>query len=144
MKINLVRTAFGFLFATDGDAEKARKIKAGQTVTVDVKVLRNVKLLRKFFALINTSWEFLTPEQQEFFGNNKDTFRYTLTVAAGYYDQIYSVTRKEWIQVPKSIAFDKMDEAEFSKLYEAAVNVIFKIFLNHVDKDQFYNALKDF
>ena len=46
----------------------------------------------------------------------------------------------------KSIAFDKMSEAEFDKLYEAVLNVIFKLFLetNRVDKNTFYNALKDF
>ena len=46
----------------------------------------------------------------------------------------------------KSIAFDKMSEAEFDKLYEAVLDVIFKVFLenNRVDKNTFYNALKDF
>lgn len=144
MKINLVRTSFGFLYATDDDAEKARKIKAGQVVEANIKVFRNYNFLKKFWALINVAWEFLSEAQQDFFHDSVDGFRCTLEVAAGYYDEFYSVTRKEWIQKPKSIAFDKMDEAEFSKLYEAVVNVIFKLFLNHVDKDAFYNAMKDF
>lgn len=144
MKINLVRTAFGFLFATDDDAEKARKIKAGQVVEVNVKVLRNYAFLKKFWALINVAWSFLTESQQEFFHGSVDGFRCTLEVAAGYYDEFYDATRKSWVQKPKSIAFDKMDEAEFSKLYEAVVDVIFKIFLRQVNKDEFYQALKDF
>lgn len=144
MKINLVRTAFGFLFATDDDAEKARKIKVGQVVEVNVKVLRNYAFLKKFWALINVAWSFLTDSQQEFFHGSIDGFRCTLEVAAGYYDEFYDATRKSWVQKPKSIAFDKMDEAEFSKLYEAVVDVIFKIFLRQVNKDGFYQALKDF
>ena len=89
---------------------------------------------------------FLTEKQRDFFHNSVDGFRYTLEVAAGYYDEFYSVSRKEWIQKPKSIAFDKMSEAEFDKLYEAVLNVIFKLFLetNRVDRDTFYRALKDF
>lgn len=144
MKINLVRKSWGFVYAADEDAEKGRKIKAGQVVEANIKVLRNYRFMRKFWALINVAYNFLTEAQQEFFHNSVDGFRCTLEVAAGYYDEFYSVTRKEWIQKPKSIAFDKMDEAEFSKLYEAVVDVIFEIFLRQVDKDEFYNALKDF
>lgn len=144
MKINLVREPFGFLFATDEDAEKARKIKEGTVVEVNVKVLRNYRFLRKFFAMINTAWEFLNERQQEFFHNSKEGFRATLTVAAGYYEEVYSVTRREWIQIPKSIAFDKMSEDEFDKLYNAVVDVVFKLFLPHVDRDSFYAAMKDF
>lgn len=144
MKINLVRKPWGFVFATDEDAEKGRKIKLNQPVEVSVKVLRNYAFLKKFWALINTAWSFLNEAQQEFFHNSVDGFRCTLEVAAGYYDEFYSATRREWLQKPKSIAFDKMDEAEFSKLYEAVVDVIFKIFLKQVNKDEFYNALKDF
>ena len=146
MKLNLVRKPWGFLFAEDEDAEKARKIKADTIVTAEVKVLRNLKLHRKFFKLIDVAWNFLTEAQQEFFHNSVDGFRYTLEVAAGYYEEFYSVIRREWIQKPKSIAFDKMDEAEFDKLYEAVLNVVFKFFLeyNRVNRDTFYNAMKDF
>lgn len=144
MKINLIRTGFGFLFASDDDAERARKIKAGVAVTADVKIFRNVKLHRKFWALVHTAWEFLNEQQQEFFHNSVDGFRNTLTLAAGYYDTVYSVARREWVQIPKSIAFDKMTEAEFDQLYEAVVGVIFKLFLNRVNKDEFYEALKNF
>ena len=147
MKLNLIRRAdFSFIPATDGDMEKALKIKKGEAVEVSVKVLRNYKFHRKFFSVINTAYGFLTEKQRDFFHNSIDGFRYTLEVAAGYYEVFYSVTRKEWIQKPRSIAFDKMSEAEFDKLYEAVLDVIFKIFLenNRVDKNTFYNALKNF
>lgn len=144
MKINLVRKGFTLEAATDDDMAKILKLKKGQAYEVNFKLLRNYKLHRKFFSLINTAWEFLTEKQQEYFHNSKDGFRYTLTVAAGYYDEIYSIARREWIQVPKSIAFDKMTEDEFDKLYEAVVDLIFKLFLPQVDKEQFYNALKDY
>jgi hypothetical protein len=145
MKLNLIRRSdFSFVPATDEDMEKALKIKKGQAVECSVKVLRNYKLLKKFWAMINTAFNFLSPAQREFFHDSVDGFRCTIEVAAGYYDEFYDVTRRAWIQKPKSIAFDKMGEAEFGKLYEDVVNVVFKIFLPHVDRDEFYQAMKDF
>lgn len=145
MKINLIRRSdFSFVPATDEDMEKALKIKKGQAVECSVKVLRNYKLLKKFWAMINTAFNFLSPAQREFFHDSVDGFRCTIEVAAGYYDEFYDVTRRAWIQKPKSIAFDKMDEAEFDKLYEDVVNIVFKLFLPHVDRDEFYNSMKDF
>lgn len=145
MKLNMVRKEFALFPATDEDMEKLLKVKKGEVAEVNVKVLRNYRFHKKYFALIKTAYNFLTEPQREFFHNSVDGFRYTLEVAAGYYDEFYSVTRQEWIQKPKSIAFDKMDEAEFSKLYEAVVNIIFKLFLDNskVSRDQFYNALKN-
>lgn len=145
MKLNLIRRSdFSFVPATDEDMEKALKIKKGQAVEVSLKVLRNYKLLKKFWAMVNTAFGFLSPSQREFFHDSVDGFRCTIEVAAGYYDEFYSVTRGEWIQTPKSIAFDKMGEAEFSKLYEDVVNVVFKLFLPNVNRDAFYEAMKDF
>lgn len=144
MKLNLVRKDFSFIPASDEDMEKAIKLRKGEVLECTVKTLRNYALLRKFWALINVAWSFLTEPQQEFFQGSVDGFRCTLEVAAGYYEEFYDLARKSWVQKPKSIAFDKMDEAEFSKLYEAVVDVIFKIFLKQVDKETFYKALKDF
>ena len=147
MELNLIRRAdFSFIPASEDDKQAALKIKRGQVVEANIKVLRNYKLLRKFWAMVNTAFNFLSPQQQEFFHDSADGFRCTLEVAAGYYDEFYDATRRAWVQKPKSIAFDKMDEAEFDKLYEDVVNVVFKLFLetNRVDRDTFYNALKDF
>lgn len=144
MKINLIRKDFALYPAMDEDMEKMLKLKKGAPFEANIRQVRNYPFLRKFFALINVSWEFLNEQQQEFFHNSKEGFRHTLTMAAGYYDTIYSVSDQQWVQTPKSISFDKMSEAEFDKLYESVVNVIFKLFLERVDKEQFYEALKDF
>lgn len=145
MKMNLVRTdSFRFVPAEDTDLEKARKVPQGAVVECNVRILRNYAFMRKFWALVRTAYSFLTERQREFFHNSEDGFRCTLEVAAGYYDEFYDVTRRAWVQKPKSIAFDKMDEAEFSQLYESVVDVIFKVFLGHVNEEEFRNALKDF
>lgn len=144
MKLNLVRKDFYFVPASDEDMEKALKIKKGEVVECNMKTFRNYRFLKKFWQLVNIAFQFLTPQQREFFHDSVDGFRCTLEVAAGYYDEFYDKTRKAWVQKPKSIAFDKMDEAEFSRLYEAVVDEIFTIFNGRVNKEQFHNALKDF
>lgn len=142
MKLNLVRHSdFSFVPATDEDMEKALKIKKGMVVEANIKVLRNYKLLRKFFAMINTAWEFLTDRQKENFKNSKDVFRLTLTASAGYCDVLQLSPP---VIIPKSIAFDKMSEAEFERLYEDVINKLFEWVLPNVDRDTFYEAMKDF
>lgn len=144
MKLNLIRRSdFSFVPATDEDMEKALKIKKGQAVECSVKVLRNYKFLRKFFAMINTAWEFLTENQKEMFSNSKDVFRQALTANAGYCELIPS-SSKGVVIVPKSIAFDKMSEAEFERLYEDVVNKLFEWLMPNVDRYTFYEAMKDF
>lgn len=145
MKLNLVRRAdFSFIPSTDEDMEKALKIKKGTVVEANIKVLRNYKLLRKFFAMINTAWEFLTEAQQNVFSNSKDAFRHTLTASAGYCDLVQLSPERGAVLIPKSIAFDKMTEAEFEKLYDAVVDEVFKRFLSDKNKDAFFEAMKNF
>jgi hypothetical protein len=65
-------------------------------------------------------------------------------VAAGFNDVFYSPKLAEWVEIPKSIAFDKMDEAEFRDLYEGVKNVIFKIIGNRVSEAEFERNLSNF
>ena len=57
---------------------------------------------------------------------------------------MWSPVRNEWLQVPKSIAFDKMAEDELSKLYERVKDVLFSMFLGNVNKDEFEEQLVNF
>ena len=144
MTINLVVTSEGFRCATDDDFEKKRRLKNGKVVECSIKEYRNYKFLKLFFALIDCSWEFLGEWRQEFFHNDKDAYRETLTIAAGYYEPFYSPTRQEWLEKAKSIAFDKMDETEFSELYERVKDVIYKVYIPNDLKDEFEQQLKYF
>ena len=65
-------------------------------------------------------------------------------MAAGWCEPIYSIAQKEWIEVPKSIAFDKMDEDEFQNLYERVKDVLFKCFLKNISVEEFEKNLINF
>lgn len=144
MKINLVCTADGFKPATDEDYEAKKSIKNGTVCECVIKEYRNYKFLKKYFSLINCAWEFLSEEQQKFFYDSKDSFRKTVEVAAGHCEPVYNRTRNEWLDMPKSIAFDKLTESEFSQLYERVKDVLYNLFLTSVNREEFAENLKWF
>jgi len=65
-------------------------------------------------------------------------------MSAGHCDTIYSIHRNEWIETPKSISFDKMDEIEFQDLYDRVKDVLFNVFLKKVSEDEFMKNLVNF
>lgn len=144
MKINLVVTEDGFVCATDKDKEEKKTLKRGTVVECTIKEYRNYKFHKKYFSLINCAWEYLNEEQQQFFYNSKDSFRKTVEISAGHCEPVYNRTRNEWIDMPKSVAFDKMTEAEFSQLYERVKDVLYSLFLTSVNREEFENELRWF
>ena len=144
MKLNLVVTSEGFRCATDDDYEKKRTLRRGTVVECTVKEYRNYNFHKLYFSLINLSWEYLTEQQREFFHDSVEAFRKTVEVAAGHYEPVYNVVRKEWVETPKSIAFDKLCESDFSKLYERVKDVIFNMFIPEISKEEFEEQIKWF
>ena len=142
MKINLVVTSDGFKPASDEDYELKRTIKNGTVCECVIKEYRNYRFLKKYFALINCAWEYLSEAQQQFFHDNKDSFRKTVEISAGNCEPVYNRTRNEWLDVPKSISFDKMQESEFSQMYERVKDVLYNLFLTSVNREEFENQLK--
>lgn len=128
----------------DEDYDKKKMLKVGTVYEATVKELRNVAFHRKYFCLINLAWEYLDEHQRAFFKEDVNAFRKTVEVAAGHYEPVYSVARQTWLEVPKSIAFDKLSESDFEQLYEKVKTVIFNTFIPYVNRDNFEYVLKDF
>lgn len=143
MKLFVVSTPRGLVPLGDDDYEEKKKLKLGQTYSVEVKVARNVDFHRKYFALISYAWEFLNEQETERF-RTKENFRKYVEVAAGHCDVIFHPRLQEYVEIPKSISFGKMDNAEFSDLYKRVKDVIFSIIGNRVTQDQFERLLLDF
>lgn len=143
MKLYLQNTSRGLVPCEDGDYELKKKLKLGEIYLADIKIPRNYDFLRKYFALLDCAWEYLTEKQQEFI-KSKECFRSTLQIAAGYGKPYYSFKRKEWLEESKSIAFDSMPEEEFSQLYESVKNVLFATFLRNISQEEFEKNLINF
>ena len=143
MKINCLCTAHGLVPLYDDDYDQKKRLKVGESYECDVKVVRNVKFLRKAFALLNAAWSLLDERQQAAW-RSKQGFRDYLTVAAGFYDTYYNVRLQSFVEQPKSWAFDSMEESEFSDLYERMKDVIFAVLGDKITEEVFEQVLSNF
>ncbi len=135
MRLLVQNTAVGLVPLFDNDLDEKRKLKVGQVYQADIKVVRNINFHRKMWAMLNTAWALLPEKTQNGF-RSFEGFRAYLLVAAGFYDTYFSPRLKEFVEVPKSMSFASMDDAEFSDCYEAIKNVIWSILSSRVSITQ--------
>lgn len=141
-----------FLYNADGylrplydeDALEKQKLKRGQVYEADIREARNLQFHRKFFSLIRLSFEYLPEKQREGFHEDPENWRKYVTVLAGHVDMFYSPDLRMWLQIPKSIAFDKMDEAAFKDFYDRCYTEIFKIISPFVSEEEFESVLANY
>lgn len=144
MKLHLLNTSQGLKPCYDEDYDKKRKLKIGETYEVRIRVVRNLKFHRKYFALINCAWEYQNEAVVGHFKNNIELFRKSVEVAAGHCDMIYSIERREWIEQAKSIAFDKLSETEFQEIYSRVLDLLLRVFLRGISREEFEQNIASF
>lgn len=131
-----VKMANGTLGAVGHEAEEFLKsLKAGQQLWVSVRKARNPKFHRKFMAMMNyafdlwaeampyTEWNGM-PVKADF-----ETFRKNVICSAGFCDAHFSGDGQSFQLVPRSIKFEKMDDEEFERLYDAVITVLVEKFI---------------
>ena len=127
----------------DEDYDLKKRLKVGQSYVADVKVARNVGFHRKYWALLNAAWSLL-PERTSNGFRSLEGFRSYVIVAAGFYELYFNPRLKEFVEVPRSISFEKMDEVEFSELYNRSKDVIWSIVGRYVSEEDFERCLINF
>lgn len=143
MKLLVVNTPRGLVPFGDDDYDEKKKLKVGETYTVEVKKARNVDFHRKYFAMVAYAWEFLNERELATF-KTKDNFRKYLEISAGHSEVIFHPRLQEFVEIPKSISFGSMDNTNFSDLYERVKEVIFSIIGERVSRTEFERLLLDF
>lgn len=138
-----MNTAQGLKPMYDEDFDEKKRLKIGQVYRAKVTVPRNISFHRKYWSMISCAWDLLTERQREFFGS-KESFRKTLQVAAGHCERVFHLRLREWVEVPKSIAFDKMSGDEFEDLYRGVRDVLLRVFLKHLTIEQFEDVLMNY
>lgn len=132
--LSLVRLGAALVPSNQESTDWLSNLKLGQEVSAKVRLPRNGKFHRRFFAMLdvaysNHDW----PEIETKFGRvrtSPEMFRRYVTVKAGHYEADMT-PHGEIRVVPKSIAWAKMDEAEFSQLYSDVLDVILAEFLTN-------------
>ena len=135
MKILCVVTENGLAPKYDSDREEFSRLKRNTDVLVEVGQKRNYEFHKKFFALLKLTYDNF-PERMEDKLNvhSAEDLRTRLKIDLGLCG--VSHYGNQSVIVPKSIAFDKMDETEFEKFYKMSVNHILKNYLKGVTNEQ--------
>ena len=117
------RNGINQLEAVDLETENViGKLKEGETLKLTYKKVRNGTYHSKFFSMIN-----LVFENQDKYDVMED-FLTEVKLRSGHY-KTHVTLKGKMIYIPKSIAFDEMDQFDFEKFYEKAINVCLKHFV---------------
>lgn len=118
--------AVGKLLPVDDIAEEAlATIPYGEEVSIEIKRPHNLKLFKRYWALVNMVWQ--NQERYE----TREQVSNALKILAGEYEQLH-LPGDIVAKIPKSIAFDKMDATEFSQFWKRVCDAIAKHFMPYI------------
>lgn len=143
MKIYCRRTQQGFVPLYESDYEVLKRLKEGAEVLVEVKQERNTKFHKKFFALLRLTLDNL-PERiiAEYHLYGVEDLLIIIKYLLGY-AELVKVGNWQYLS-PRSIAFSKMTEQEFSDFYARAVQLIIHTFLPGMTTEDIENEIYRF
>lgn len=143
MKIYCRRSQQGFVPLYESDYELFKRLKEGAEVLVEVKQERNTKFHKKFFALLRLTLDNL-PERliEDYNLYGVDDLLNIVKYLLGYADLV-KVGPLQFLS-PRSIAFSKMSEQEFSEFYARAVQLIIHTFLPGMTTEDIENEIYRF
>lgn len=143
MTLYLINTVNGLVPCSDQDYDDKLRLKLGEIYEVKIKVARNYEFHKKYFALMRCAWEYQNEKVVAFF-KDFNRWRKYVEVAAGYSDVFFSKKLNQFVDIPRSIAFDKMDNLEFTKLYENVKDVLYQSFFRDLSREEFEKKLESF
>ena len=110
----LLHRTLGSLHPVDDEGrEIIAKFSAGEIIKAEISRPRNVKFLRKFFAMLQ-----IILENQDHYKSMDDLLDVS-KLSVGHVRVIQ--TKRGEVRIPKSISFAAMDETAFSEFYERVV-----------------------
>jgi hypothetical protein len=128
---------------TSEDFRKSLRFKDGDFIRIETWKERSVNFHRKYFALLNCAVNHLPDEERfEQYRDVNYLRKYTL-IMIGKCEVIIGLTGRE-NYIPKSISFQKMDNAEFEEVYSKTLIVLLKYFLAHLSLEDFENDILNF
>ena len=131
MKINLIKTANNKLWPVDEEAElKLTKLKKGDVYIADIKVNNNYELHKKIFGFFGFCCNYYYGDiEASKCPYQLDRLRRKLTVAAGYYKQVFARDGVHFEIVPLSLKYESMPDNErqvfYKKVTQAALDNVF-------------------
>jgi hypothetical protein len=109
------------LFPVDEDGiELMKGVKGGREVTAEVKQSRNPRHHRLYWALIR----FIRIHSPVMSGFPESRIHVALKFRCGLVDEMIDLDSGRRVAIPRSIAWESMDQTEFTKFFDDAVQVI--------------------
>jgi len=133
-EIYLRRIGKTLLPADRSSEEILDKMPQGKVMRVEDRFPRNYKFHKKFFSMLETMFD-----MQEHF-TEFEAFRYWITMKASWFEVIEAPNGYQLFR-PKSIAFSKMDNEEFEKLYNTVIDTFVSEF-PHITKSELERVLE--
>lgn len=112
--------------ADEATARVLAGIKMGDTVAVEIKRPRNLRMHRLFWSLMQ-----LVAENQEHYANAEEVAA-AFKVATGHCD--YVQTPRGLVGIPKSISFAKMDQDAFRAFFDRALDYMVEHVIPGLDR----------
>ena len=107
------------------DYENIQAMHEGRSYECKLSAPRNYQFHKKFMVLVDVLFQLFNPQPVVWNGlvaeKNRERFRKDLVIALGYHELVVNI-KGEVRAEAKSISFAKMDELEFSRLYDSAIN----------------------
>ncbi len=135
MRAVLIKTPKGLRGSTPADHEAYSKLKRriermtpGTWFRMEWAVPRNGQHHRKLFALLA-----LVADNSEIYDTTEKAL-VAVKLVSGYADPVIDPRTGELTQVPRSIAYDSMDQDEFEQFYQAAIDGVLRFILTGMDR----------
>jgi hypothetical protein len=131
MKINVIKTAHNRFWQADEEAEMLiTKLRKGDVYKADITVNHNYELHKKVFGFFGfcTNYNYGDVDASKC-KYQLDRTRKKLTIAAGYYRQVFEPNGIDFEIVPLSLKYESMPDDErqvfYKRMTQAALDNIF-------------------
>lgn len=135
----IFRKAMHGIFPTDEDGRKLiESMPQGAFCKVEYIKTRNYENHKRYFKFIDVAFDC-----QEFY-EEKEHLRKAIQMLAGHYEELIIVKKNgesETHYIPKSIAFDKMDETEFQDLFKRSISAFLGRYAKGMTEQEFMRIL---
>lgn len=135
MELLFTKSQSGLLPACEEAADWLRKKKAGATILVEPREMRNGAFFKKWFALVEMAYGYWADSVHPMEYRGKPVrpafkrFRKDVTILCGYYHTVVNIKGDVRIEAD-SISWASMDEGTFGKLYDATIHVLLERVFN--------------
>jgi hypothetical protein len=135
MRAVLIKTEKGLRGSTPADHEaytklkrRLERMKPGTWFRMEWAVPRHGAHHRKLFALLA-----LVADNSETYDTTEKAL-VAIKLVTGYADPVIDPRTGDLTQVPQSIAYDSMDQDEFERFYQAAIDGVLRFILPGLDR----------